>query len=251
MNLIAVDIGNTRTTCGLFRQGVLLETWHHDTHQADRAAESVLEKAGDLPVALSSVVPEASSAFQLSFQSRKRQLFEVTSSSPGIISGAYESMGADRLANVVAGWKLYGKEHPVVVIDLGTATTLTAVSADGQFRGGLITLGLGQTLSALSTEAAQLPAVSIDQKRPEATPLAFATEEAITSGTILAHVGIVEHWLKVGRKTVGADAVAVATGGWSATLARYTRLLDHIDPYLTLKGIYLIAEAAAALTDPG
>ncbi|HEY9871675.1 MAG TPA: type III pantothenate kinase, partial [Candidatus Obscuribacterales bacterium] len=137
-----------------------------------------------------------------------------------------------------------------MVLDLGTATTLTAVSPEGRFAGGLITLGLGQTLAALHANAAALPDVRLEGRSPHTPALAFDTETAIASGTVLAHVGLVEYWVKLARKQLGPDTVTVATGGWAETLARYTRVFDHIDPYLTLKGIYLMAEAEAALAGP-
>jgi type III pantothenate kinase len=167
-----------------------------------------------------------------------------------LIGGTYDTLGVDRVANIAAAWKLFAGEAPAMVLDLGTATTLTAVSPDGRFAGGLITLGLGKTLAALHANAAALPDIRLEGRPPHTPALAFNTETAIASGAALSHVGLVEYWIKLARKQLGPDTVTVATGGWAETLARYTRAFDHIDPYLTLKGIYLIAEAEAALADP-
>ncbi len=249
-DLVAVDVGNTRTSCGLFRGGLLRETWHHPTCEPQAVLRLLESRADSLPLALCSVVPAASAVLAGHWRSRGRELFEVRIEGQQIISGIYSTMGADRLADAVAAWKLYGAGGPALAIDLGTATTLTAVSAAGEFRGGLITLGLGRTMAALHQEAAQLPAVELTEEADWQRMLAFDTEAAITAGTLQAHVSIVEQWVKLGRKALGGQAVCVATGGWSSLLARQTKAVDYIDPDLTLKGIYLIAGRAGVPADP-
>src|SRR5439155_20344453 len=140
-----------------------------------------------------------------------------------ILQGIYPGMGSDRIANTIAAWRLYGREHPVAVIDLGTATTLSAVSSDGVFRGGFITLGMGRTLAAIHNEAAQLPYVSFDPRRTHPSQLSLDTETSIASGTLASHIGTIEYWVRVSRRTLGGDTVTLATGGWATTVARYTR----------------------------
>lgn len=250
MNLLAVNIGNSRITWALFRKGMLIETWHEATSRPQEAARLIAELARTQPVAICSVVPAACEILVEHLTASGLEFHLLSSASQTLVSGTYEGMGIDRVANAVAAWKLFAREAPALVVDLGTATTLTAVSSEGRFLGGLITLGLGKTLHALHQEAAQLPAISLIGKSPAASPLAFDTETAIVSGTILAHVGLVEHWLKLARKQLGGESVTVATGGWADTLVRYTRAIEHVDPYLTLKGIYLLSEPEAALTGP-
>lgn len=247
MNLLAVNIGNSRITWALFRKGMLIEAWHEETSRPKEAARLIADLARTQPVAICSVVPAALDILVNDLTSFGLEFHLLSTSAQTLISGTYDRLGVDRVANAVAAWKLFAREAPALVIDLGTATTLTAVSSEGKFMGGLITLGLGKTLASLHQEAAQLPAISLEGKSPAASALAFDTETAIASGTILAHVGLVEHWLKLARKQLGGESVTVATGGWADTLVRYTRAIEHVDPYLTLKGIYLLSEPEAAL----
>jgi len=242
---VVVNVGNSRISAALFRRGVLADFWHHETADVGAAAAEIAGRGKGSRVAVASVVPDAGNALVERLSARGQAVRLIESSEQKLIAGTYETMGSDRVANIAAGWKLFGKDCPVIVIDLGTATTLTAVSAYGVFAGGLITLGLGRTFSALHREAAQLPQVDIERNRPHPSPLAFDTETAIGSGTILAHVGMVEYWIKLSARSLGAQPVVVATGGWSAILSSYTRAIEHVDPYLTLKGIYLLAEASS------
>lgn len=247
MNLLAVNIGNSRITWALFCKGMLIDVWHANTHECSSAASVIARLSGAETVAVCSVVPSALEVVVRCLESQGKSALVLGTSSQKLIGGTYDSLGVDRVANAAAAWKLFAREAPALVIDLGTATTLTAVSSTGRFGGGLIALGLGKSLEALHLEAAQLPAVSLEGRSPHAPALAFDTETAITSGTILAQVALVEHWIKLGRRQLGSGAVTVATGGWAETLACYTRAIEHVDPYLTLKGIYLLAEAEVAL----
>jgi type III pantothenate kinase len=248
-DLIALDVGNSRIGCALFRNGILVENWFCHTTDARKAADTILEKTETkVPVAISSVVPAATEILQAHLEPEGRSLTVIKNQS--IIKGVYPGMGSDRVANAIAAWRLYGQQHPVAVIDLGTATTLTAVTPDGTFKGGFITLGIGRTLAAIHNEAAQLPYVTFEPRRAHPTQLSLDTETSIASGSLAAHIGTMEYWVRVARRTLGGDTVTLATGGWSTTIARYTRVLDFVDTNLTLKGIYLMAEAALDLAGP-
>lgn len=247
-DVIAVDIGNSTIACGLFRGGILLDTWRCETEAAREAAELISERP-DGPVMLASVVPSAARELSKHLSELGRQVVELQSQS--IIKGTYSTLGADRQANAVAAWKLYGKQSPVAVLDLGTATTLTAVSSTGEFRGGFISLGLGRHLISLHNQAAQLPSVTIENRRSQALELAMDTESAIANGTIIGHIGLVENWLRTARRALGPNMVTIATGGWASFMSRHTGTIDYVDANLTLKGIYLMAEAEAGLKDQG
>ena len=246
-NLLAIDVGNSRISCGLFKQGALVETWHHPTNDPRGAARTISVNGEGCTLAISSVVPEASDVLRDQLSTNGCKPYEVSATKSKMIASIYDTMGSDRLANAVAAWKLYGQENSVLVIDFGTATTLTAVTKEGAFAGGFITLGLGQTLSALHTAAAQLPKARLSSK--VSNELAFDTESAILSGTFLAQIGLVEYWIRLARKNLKGDVTTVATGGWAETVARHSAYLEFTDPYLTLRGIYLMAEAEAVPKD--
>lgn len=251
MDLVAVDVGNTTISCGIFRGGILVDTWHHSTTEPEDAAAAIAEKANGMGVAVSSVVPSSSEPLAAHLRACGKRLFEVRPETHRTIRGIYPTIGSDRLANAVGAWKLYGKDGPVIALDMGSATTLTAVSSDGQFRGGFITLGLGQTITSLHEQFTQLPVVEVGGKLEPVTLLAFDTRSAVSTGTLLGHVGIIEKWIEAARKLLGGLAVTVATGGWSSEIARHTCALDFVDPVLTLKGVYLIAELEAGRAGPG
>ncbi len=249
MDLIAVDVGNSRISCGRFCGGLLIDTWHYATAAPEQAAFSLSEQSSGTGVALCSVVPEAAAAIAQVFRADNKLILEVRTETHKIISGIYETMGADRICNALAGWKLYGQGCPVVVFDFGTATTLTAITPSGQFAGGLITAGLGLTAKSLHNKAAQLPVLELPDKTNKRLLLAFDTPEAMRAGTILAHVGCVEKWVKAAQSQLGRTITVIATGGWSTIIGSYTNIIDFIDPHLTLKGIYLAAELAADQVD--
>jgi type III pantothenate kinase len=169
---------------------------------------------------------------------------QISEENQTLISDTYASLGADRIANMAAAYKLYAQKDPVIVLDFGSATTLSAVSSEGKFLGGLITLGLTNTFHTLHQNTEQLPDLAINIDAQKITPLAVDTPTAIASGCILAHVGLMEHWIKAAKEQLGPDTIVVATGGSATTLAPLTKTLDHVDPDLTVYGINFIAEAA-------
>lgn len=249
--LLAISIGNTRITCGTFKAGALIETQHYDTPKSQTASRQIADSVEKSSlVAMCSVVPAAAEEVRAALADKGVRPFEIpTGGSTHLIKGIYETMGADRIANAVAGHKIYGAEKDVLILDFGTCTTLTAVSSDGTFRGGFITLGLGKTLDSLHESTAQLPSTQIGaQDMPQ---LAFDTKSAIIDGTFLGHIGLVEQWIKLARKQLGRDATTVATGGWSEVIGRHSSQIDVMDPYLTLRGIYLVAEEARVPGDRG
>jgi type III pantothenate kinase len=250
-DLLAISIGNTRITCGTFKSGALIDTQHFDTPKSRAASRHIANGVEDgSRVALCSVVPDAADELRGALADKGVRPLEVSQKGTAhLLKGTYETMGADRIANAVAGHKIYGGEKDILILDFGTCTTLTAVGSDGTFRGGFITLGLGKILEALHESTAQLPRTKIGaQDMPQ---LAFDTTSAIIDGTFLGHIGLVEQWIKLGRKQLDRDATTIATGGWSEIVGRHSTQIDVMDPYLTLRGIYLVAEEARVPGDRG
>jgi type III pantothenate kinase len=157
-------------------------------------------------------------------------------------------MGSDRVANAAAAFKLHTIDsEAAVVIDFGTATTLTAVNNKGNFLGGMITLGLTKTFQALHYSTAQLPELSVQELEnlSLSSPLAFDTQTAIERGCVIGHIGMVRYWLERALKSLPRKTTVVATGGLARLIAPAIKLFDHVDVNLTLKGIKIIGEAAA------
>lgn len=147
-----------------------------------------------------------------------------------------KDVGADRVANAVGAFDLYG--GPTVVVDLGTATTLDAISADGEYLGGAITPGVAISLEALFQHAAALRRVELVEPREV---IGRSTTESIQSGVLYGYAAMVDGMCRRFVSELGA-ATVVATGGLSELIAPHAETVDHIEPWLTLHGLRVVYE---------
>ena len=145
-------------------------------------------------------------------------------------------VGADLIANAVAAYERF--HDACIVVDFGTATTFTAVSAAAEFLGVAIAPGVNLAASALAGGTAQLPLTALT---PPPRAIGTNTIHAIQSGVVLGYVGLVEGMIDRIRAELREDAPVVATGGLSRLIAPLTDRFSDIDPWLTLDGIRLIA----------
>jgi type III pantothenate kinase len=152
-----------------------------------------------------------------------------------------DKLGADRIANAAAAYKLY--KGYSIVIDFGTATTFSVVSSSGEYRGGAIMPGLGISAQVLSDKTARLPRVEL--KAPDKA-LGDDTESNILSGLIIGHAGAVERIVKEIKlsikknKKAGTCTNVIITGGSADIVAPYIRGRKKINPFLTLEGLRII-----------
>ena len=159
---------------------------------------------------------------------------------PGVKSGmpiVYDNpkeVGADRVANAVGAYDLYG--GPSVVVDLGTATTFDAISATGEYLGGAITPGVAISLEALFQHAAALRRVELVAPRDV---IGRSTVESIQSGTLYGFAAQVDGLCRRFMDVLG-PATVVATGGLSAVVAPFAETVDHVEPWLTLHGLRIV-----------
>jgi type III pantothenate kinase len=250
--LLAVDIGNTSITLGVFDGEKLRATWHVATgvHRLPDEYASLLlsllrhqglETADVKAVALCSVVPPLISTFEELF---KRYFnIEPLVVGVGVKTGVSIRMdnprevGADRIADAAAAHHLYG--GPVIIIDLGTATTFGIISKEGAYIGGIIATGIATAAEALFTRTAQLPRVEL---APPKHIIGTNTVAAIQSGIIYGYASLVEGMLARIQKELGVKAKVVATGGYAGLIARETKVIDVVNPDLTLVGLRLISE---------
>lgn len=250
--LLAVDIGNTSTTLGVFDGEKLRATWHMATgvhRMPDEYAALLLnllhhqglDTTDIKAVALCSVVPPLISTFEELCE----RYFNV---SPlvvgvGVKTGVRIRMdnprevGADRIADAAAAHHLYG--GPVIVIDLGTATTFGIISKEGDYIGGIIATGIATAAEALFTRTAQLPRVELAHPKHV---IGTNTVTAIQSGIIYGYASLVEGMLARIQKELGKKAKVVATGGYAGLIAKETAVIDLVNPDLTLIGLRLIYE---------
>ena len=248
--LLAIDIGNTDTKLGVFRDVDLLSTWHiaTDIHRtADEYANNLLgllghsslDKSDITAVSLCSVVPPLISTYDELFQ----KYFNL---SPMVVCAGVKTgvsirmdnpreVGSDRIANATAAHHLYG--GPIIVTDLGTATTFDVVSRDSCYLGGVIAPGVNTSAETLFMQAAMLPRVELSH--PKHT-IGTSTVAAIQSGIIFGYTALIEGMLCRIRNELGEKAKVVATGGWAVLIARETAAFDILNPDLTLIGLKLI-----------
>jgi type III pantothenate kinase len=239
MKLLVIDIGNTNIKCAVIEDGELLQTWHYEAQHAEGSAADLASRAAHLPVVVCSVVPRAETSV---LSALKSPVIRISRDSQKEISGLYPGFGADRVADLVGARQIYAKGKNVLVIGLGTATVLTAVSREGEFKGGFITLGLSSTIQALSNRIPQLPNVGLEFSA-QALP-AFDTISSIRAGALLSQAATVDRWIASAKGVLSGPTVTVATGGWSKTVAPHCQLINHVDSALTLKGAYFIALSA-------
>lgn len=250
--LLAVDIGNTSITLGVFDGEELRATWHVATgvhRMPDEYASLMLSllrhqglaTADVKAVALCSVVPPLISTFEELF---KRYFnIEPLVVGAGVKTGVSIRMdnprevGADRIADAAAAHHLYG--GPVIIIDLGTATTFGIISKEGDYIGGIIATGIATAAEALFTRTAQLPRVEL---APPKHIIGTNTVAAIQSGIIYGYASLVEGMLARIQKELGVKAKVVATGGYAGLIAKETKAINVVNPDLTLIGLRLISE---------
>lgn len=240
MAWLLIDNSNTRTKLALGDRDLLLD-WRMAIPTADLDAIS-LEKTLDgidfTAVAVASVVPGKAAIISdyfggkqpVHFLSWKSPLgFNVDLEQPGQI-------GSDRLANAVALRERHG--FPGIAVDFGTAVTFSVLSPDGDFIGGAIAPGTDAMASYLSTRTARLPAI---EPAEPASAIGRTTVEALQSGVVFGHRGMVRGILAEMFSELGGTPKVVATGGGAAFAAKAIPEIDLVDPDLTLEGIRLVA----------
>jgi len=248
--LLAVDVGNTNVTFGLFDGERLTADWRVTSHRERTADEMAvelrdlfalkgLELASVSGVVISSVVPGLNPA--LIEASRRYLNCEPVMVGPGVKTGVkvrYETprdVGADRIANALAAYTKYG--GPIVVIDFGTAVTYDAISAEGDYLGGAIAPGVEISLAALVSQTAMLRRV--EPVAPDSV-IGRNTVASIQSGLVWGFVAQVEGMVKRMVDELGGKARVIATGGQAALVAGLTHVIEETDPLLTLEGLRLI-----------
>src|SRR6185312_3405199 len=250
--LLALDIGNSNTTVGLFQGEGLRAAWRLTTHRAQTEDEFLLALRGLLHgegvaprqiegVIVASVVPPLDATVRQAL--RRGFGFEAVFVGPGLKTGMpilYDSpadVGADRIVNAVAGFAAHG--GPLIVVDFGTATTFDVVSAAGEYRGGLICPGLGIAADALFARAARLQRVEI---KPPEKLIGTTTVGSLQSGLFWGYIALVDGLLERLQAELGGTAAVVATGGLAPLLAPHSRQIGHTDEQLTLTGLRLLWE---------
>ncbi len=254
--LLAIDVGNTNIVLGVFDGDALVESWRLQTVRERTSdelgllvdglfARSRVERVQVRGIILGSVVPPLTATI-VAMVERAFGVKPITVD-PAVNAGMpilYENpweVGADRIVNSVAAYETFGRgtRRPLIVVDFGTATTLDAVTADGEYVGGAICPGVQISADALFQRAARLP--RIDVRKPPRI-VGQTTVGAMQSGLFYGYVGMVEGLVRRMSDELGGHALCVATGGLATIIAPETPLIEHVAPDLTLQGLRIVWE---------
>lgn len=248
---LAIDVGNTNVTLGLFEGDSLRATWRLATdieRLADEYGSLILSLVQHSGLstdhveesAMTCVVPELEPVLRTVCQ----RYFGVTPLVIGVgtrtgLKVLYDTprdVGADRVVDAVAAIHNYGPP-PLIVVDIGTATVFDAVDVNGDYLGGAIAPGPGIAFEALIQRAAKL--YRVEFARPEAA-IGRNTIAALQSGILFGYVGLVEGIVARMKEELGGKAKVIGTGGYAALVAGETNIIDVVDPDLTLKGLLIV-----------
>ena len=248
--LLAIDIGNTNVTLGVFTNEELRATWRMATdinRMPDEYAIFLLDflrhQGMDAPdinaIAMCSTVPPLTAPFQ-------ELCKKYFNTSPLVVGAGVKTgvrirqdnpreVGPDRIVNAAAAHRLYS--GAVIIVDVGTATTFDVVSKEGDHIGGAIATGIGTAAEALFRRAAALPRIEL--VHPEQA-IGTNTITAMQSGIVFGYVGLIEGMVARIQRELGEKSTVVATGGYAELMAKETAVIDVVNLDLTLIGLRLI-----------
>jgi type III pantothenate kinase len=252
MMILVIDVGNTHTVIGAYKEEKLLGHWRISTDlnktedEYGMLVKSLLSNSNlsfsDIKsVVISCVIPP------VTWILRKMSLdyFKVSPIivGPGTKTEIYiktdnpKEVGADRIVNAIAAYKLYG--GPVIIVDFGTATTFCAVDKEGVYLGGAITPGIEISAEALFEKTAKLPKIEFIKPKHS---IGSNTITAMQSGMFFGYLGLTNELIRRFKRELGEDSVVVATGGQAELMGNESKLIDKINPFLTLQGLRMIYE---------
>ena len=254
--LLAIDVGNTNIVIGAFAGATLLRSWRLQTLR-ERTADELgllvdgllahdgLDRSKVRGIVIGSVVPPLTGStlamVERYFGGKVLVVDPVANAGMPILYDNPAEVGADRIVNAIAAFDRFGKGsgRPLIVCDFGTATTLDAVTAKGEYLGGAICPGVTISADALFRHAARLPRIEV---RKPSRVIGRTTVGAMEAGLFYGYVGMVEGLVRRMSDELGRDAMCVATGGLAQMIAPETALIDHVDVDLTLHGLRMVWE---------
>jgi type III pantothenate kinase len=245
--LLAIDIGNTNAVVGVFKDGKLINRFRYFTNLLETMDEislkivALLREGGfskqDVKhVIICSVVPSVTSAYiNISTNTFGVKPVVVGNELKNCIPILYDNpreVGADRIANAFGGYSIYG--GPLIIVDLGTAITFDAVSAKGEYIGGVIAPGIDTSMRSLFEKAAQLPQIRLE-KPP--TVIGKNTVSSMQAGAVYGFAGMVDTIVKRMELEMDGKPKIIATGGQCEWLRGFSETIELIEPDLTLFGL--------------
>lgn len=252
MNVILVmDAGNSNIILGVYEQERLRYHWRMETDSRKTEDEYAMQVKAFFAheglafeqmkgIIISSVVPPI--MFALQAMCRKYFKLEPLVVGPGVKTGLnikYENpreVGADRIVNAVAALAQYSGQ-PLIIVDFGTAITYCYINEQGSYMGGAIAPGIAISTEALYARASKLPRIEITKTDQV---VGKNTVAAMQAGIFFGYIGQVEGIVNRMKAQSKIEPFVVATGGLAQLIAQETQVIDVVDPFLTLKGLYII-----------
>lgn len=242
-SFLALDLGNSHLTIGLYRAGRKAGSWRISTDARRTSDEwwvwltGLLAKEAPIDrAALTSVVPDATSALMEAVERAFGTKVErVDHRTPGILVNVVDpaSVGADRLINAVSVHR--AGRAPAIIVDFGTATNIDVVDATGAYIGGAIAPGVGVATDALLAKASQLPGFLLELPT---SAIGRTTTSCLQAGCVFGFAGLVDSIVERIQGELGAPCLVIATGGYAPLIARASRTIQEVDPDLTVDGLY-------------
>lgn len=249
--ILVVDVGNTNIALGVFEGKELLASWRLNTDK-ERTADELgmfllslfshekLSVEQVEAVIIASVVPPI--MYTLEHSIKKYFKIDPMVIGPGTKTGINircqnpKEVGADRIVNAVAGFEIYG--GPLIIVDMGTATTFCAISAKGEYLGGVICPGIKISAEALYQKAAKLP--RIDLVKPEGV-IGKNTVSSMQSGIFYGYIGQTDYIVKRMKQEMQEEVIKViATGGLARLIAEESKSISEVNSTLTLEGLRIV-----------
>jgi len=250
--LLVIDVGNTNIKLGVYKENKLVTSWRMSvkvTRTSDEFGITILNLFASEGMTFSDIdgiiMSSVSPSLNYTIEHACEDYMKITPIVIGLgiktgLNIKYsnpQELGADRIVNSVAAYKLYG--GPCVIVDFGTATTFNVISDRGEFLGGCIAPGIKSSLDSLVNNAAKLPRVELSKPDNVINKNTIAN---IQAGTIYGFTGLVDYIVKKIKKETGyGDMKVIATGGLSQLVVNEKEdIIDVVDRYLTLKGLKFI-----------
>jgi len=258
--LLAVDVGNTNVVFALFEGRAIRARWRIATDPRRTGDEYAvwllqllavegLDRAAVTRMIVSTVVPRA----QHNLEVLGEKYFGLVPLIAGEGPAAWDfpidvdeprSLGADRAVNAIAAHAAYPGD--LIVVDFGTATTFDVVDFNGAYKGGIIAPGINLSLDALVDKTAKLPRIAIEAPTGNRSVIGRNTEDQMHIGVFWGYVALMEGLIARLRAEIGRPAKVIATGGMAQLFDGHTAIFDAVDTDLTLTGLAILAERAAA-----